>query len=127
MTDRLPNQASASASRAEATAPCSSTSAWRLNEWGYLAKLARISSVSGGSITAGVLGFKWAKLAFDAGGGARGFDAEVVQTIRALAERTIDEGSILGGVFLPGSISDKVADAYRKYLFGTCRPIHLAL
>ena len=41
---------------------------WRLNEWGYLAKLARISSVSGGSITAGVLGFKWAKLAFDAGG-----------------------------------------------------------
>src|SRR4030095_10893384 len=26
---------------------------WRLNEWGYLPKLTRISSVSGGSITAG--------------------------------------------------------------------------
>src|ERR1035437_6460162 len=29
---------------------------WRLNELGYLPKLNRISSVSGGSITAGVLG-----------------------------------------------------------------------
>ena len=29
---------------------------WRLNELGYLPKLARISSVSGGSITNGVLG-----------------------------------------------------------------------
>ena len=34
---------------------------WRLNEWGYLPRLARISSVSGGSITAGVLGLKWAE------------------------------------------------------------------
>jgi|RhiMetdeSRZDD1v2_1073273.scaffolds.fasta_scaffold29272_7 NTE family protein len=91
---------------------------WRLNEWGYLPKLTRISSVSGGSITAGVLGFKWEKLAFDANGVGRRFDVEVVQPIRALAGRTIDEGSILGGVFLPGSIADKVADAYRKHLFG---------
>ena len=29
---------------------------WRLNELRYLAKLDRVSSVSGGSITAGVLG-----------------------------------------------------------------------
>src|SRR5215216_1697806 len=91
---------------------------WRLNEWGYLPKLARVSSVSGGSITAGVLGFKWARLAFDANGMGQAFDAEVVQPIRALAGKTIDEGSILGGVFLPGSISDKIVDAYRKHLFG---------
>src|SRR5215467_8673010 len=91
---------------------------WRLNEWGYLPKLARISSVSGGSITAGVLGFKWGRLAFDATGIGQRFAAEVVQPIREVAGRTIDEGAILGGVFLPGSISDKVADAYRKYLFG---------
>jgi hypothetical protein len=32
--------------------------------------------------------------------------------------KTIDEGSILGGVLLPGSVSDKVAGAYRKHLFG---------
>ena len=39
---------------------------WRLNELGYLAKLDRISSVSGGSITSGVLGASWASLDFDA-------------------------------------------------------------
>jgi NTE family protein len=91
---------------------------WRLNELGYLQKLDRISSVSGGSITAGALGLKWAKLGFDANGVATAFDAEVVQPIRALAGKTIDEGSIVGGILLPGSIGDRVADAYRKHLFG---------
>src|SRR6266699_6318861 len=51
---------------------------WRLNELGYLPRLARISSVSGGSITAGVLGLHWSKLGFDATGVAKNFDAEVV-------------------------------------------------
>src|SRR6266566_10119491 len=32
---------------------------WRLNELGYLPRLDRVSSVSGGSITAGVLGMNW--------------------------------------------------------------------
>lgn len=91
---------------------------WRLNEFGYLPKLNRISSVSGGSITAGVLGLKWSKLAFDANGVGRDFDTEVTKPIRALADRTIDEGSIIGGIFMPGSIADKVVDAYRKHLFG---------
>src|SRR5581483_8867572 len=38
---------------------------WRLNEAGILPKLTRISSVSGGSITSGVLGAYWNQLAFD--------------------------------------------------------------
>src|SRR5436305_9963033 len=62
---------------------------WRLNEWGYLPKLTRISSVSGGSITAGVLGLKWAKLGFDAQGVGKNFEAEVVKSIRSLAGKTI--------------------------------------
>jgi NTE family protein len=37
---------------------------WRLNELGYLKKIDRISSVSGGSITSGVLALHWPKLQF---------------------------------------------------------------
>src|SRR5690348_18283259 len=35
---------------------------WRLNQLGMLARLDRISSVSGGSITSGVLGMNWREL-----------------------------------------------------------------
>jgi NTE family protein len=91
---------------------------WRLNEGGYLPRLARISSVSGGSITAAALGMRWGALAFDAAGVGQAFDAALVQPIRALAGRTIDEGSILSGIVLPGSVSAQVIGAYRKHLFG---------
>src|SRR5262249_42145882 len=37
---------------------------------------------------------------------------------RDLAHRTIDADSIITGILLPGSISDKVAGAYGKYLYG---------
>jgi NTE family protein len=93
-------------------------SLWRLNEGGYLPRLARISSVSGGSITAGVLGMNWGKLAFDGNAVATAFRSQVVDAIRAMAGRTIDEGAIAGGILLPGSISDKIVAAYRKHLFG---------
>ena len=39
---------------------------WRLYEVGLLGRLQRISSVSGSSITAGVLALKWRRLSFDA-------------------------------------------------------------
>src|SRR5215831_21039242 len=39
---------------------------WRLNEIGALGTLKRISSVSGGSITAGVLGMNWGALGLTA-------------------------------------------------------------
>lgn len=90
---------------------------WRLNEFGYLSRLDRISSVSGGSITAAMLGLKWGRLRFVDGIAARLVD-EVINPIRAFAHKTIDVGSVLKGIFLPGSISDKVADAYREHLFG---------
>lgn len=93
-------------------------SLWRLNELGMLPRLDRISSVSGGSITATALGQAWERLDFDSNGVARRFEQEVVQPVRKLAGRTIDIGSILRGVFGPGSVSEKLVAAYRKHLFG---------
>jgi NTE family protein len=90
---------------------------WRLNEFGYLPRLDRVSSVSGGSITAATLGLKWGRLAFS-NGRAQRLVEEVIEPVRALAHHTVDVGSVLKGVFLPGSISDQVASAYRKHLFG---------
>lgn len=89
----------------------------RLNEIGLLKRLNRVSSVSGGSITAARLGLQWRSLKFSAGIAQNIFEL-VVDPIRAFGERTIDAQSILGGIFLPGTISDKVANAYRKYLYG---------
>src|SRR5712692_5228294 len=74
---------------------------WRLNELGILKKLDRVSSVSGGSITAGVLGFAWNKLTFDTNGIANNFGDLVLTPIRELAGDTIDAGSIIKGLLLP--------------------------
>ncbi len=80
---------------------------WRLNEAGLLPELACISSVSGGSITAGVLGLSWPDLGFE-DKVAGGFVHHVVEPIRELARHTIDiSGTVLG-----------TARAYRKHLFG---------
>ena len=91
---------------------------WRLNELGYLPKLDRISSVSGGSITAGVLALNWSHLDFDGNDVARQFKTLVVEPVRRLGAKTIDVPSVLRGVFGFGSVGDKVANAYRKQLFG---------
>ena len=92
---------------------------WRLNELGYLPRLDRISSVSGGSITAGVLGHRWSRLGFDGQRVAAHYVQEVVTPIRNLASDTIDRAAILTGIFTPGSISDKIIASYRNHLFGT--------
>ncbi|MGP9811862.1 patatin-like phospholipase family protein [Rhodopseudomonas sp. NSM] len=90
---------------------------WRLHETGYLQKLTQISSVSGGSITAGVLGLKWRMLSFAPGSTVADFVPKVVAPLRAFARDTIDEESILIGL-LPGfSAAEQLAHAYDKDLF----------
>jgi NTE family protein len=91
---------------------------WRLYETGLLKSIKRISSVSGGSITAGVLGLKWKKLKFDAASVQTDFVPQVVTPIRKLASETIDADAIIFGIALPGRVSDRVAAAYEEHLFG---------
>ena len=89
----------------------------RLNEAGLLKKITRISSVSGGSLTAGMLGLRWKQLTFQ-NDVATNLMEQVIEPVRKLAGTTIDAESIIGGIFLPGTISDRIACAYKKYLFG---------
>jgi NTE family protein len=92
-------------------------SLWRLNELGCLPDLKRISSVSGGSITAGVLGAAWDDLGFGAGNVAGAFEEKVVGPVRDLADRTIDAPAIARGLLTPGSVADRLAGHYDSVLF----------
>jgi NTE family protein len=87
---------------------------WYLSDAGYLSKLARISSVSGGSIAAGVLAVNWAGASAPGG-----FVANVVTPVRKMAGITIDVESILGGVFGLEAVSDRVIDRYKEILYGS--------
>src|SRR5918999_1524039 len=81
-----------------------------------LSRLDRVSSVSDGSITGGVLGMNWERLQFD-GGVASNLVAQLIAPVRRLAGTTIDQGALLRGVLLPGSVADRAVGAYRKHLF----------
>jgi NTE family protein len=87
----------------------------RLNEVALLRKIKRISSVSGGSITAGALGLSWKDLTFQ-NDVATNFNL-FIDRVRQMADKTVDAGAIIGGVLLPGTISDWVAKAYDNTLF----------
>lgn len=90
-----------------------------------LGALARVSSVSGGSIVSGALALAWTDLA-DAPPDQlmSRFRNRVVDPVRRLAGVNIAAKSLKGGlrimvdVLLPGSVSDHVADAYAKHLYG---------
>jgi len=89
---------------------------WRLNETKVLRKIKRFSSVSGGSITAGVLASRWGELKF-VDDVARNFVDVVVEPVRKMASTSVDLGAVFWGPVLPGSIAERVATAYRQNLF----------
>jgi NTE family protein len=91
---------------------------WRLNDVGFLPKLDRVSSVSGGSITAGFLAQAWSTLNFDSAGVGSNFRLAVVDPVRRLAEHTVDLPTILIGIARPGPIGNQAVRALQRYAFG---------
>ena len=99
---------------------------WRLNDAGCLPRLDRVSSVSGGSITAGVLGLHWCSWTSTTPGvGATFVDARR-DPIRGLAGHTSTCRPCTAGCSPSGRYRRLVA-TYREHLFGEamppCRPL----
>src|ERR1035437_7827389 len=90
----------------------------RLNELGVLSRVARISSVSGGSIAAGYLACVWDQLGPPNAAGAFGqFQPKYVEPILRFSREKIDVGGILTGLLPWTSAADQVAATYDKFLF----------
>jgi len=90
----------------------------RLNQLGYLAKLSRVSSVSGGSIISGLLGRHWSALTWDDDGRATNLVPLVLEPIIEMSKHTIDAVSVALGAVAPfHTIGDEVARHYKKHLF----------
>ncbi len=92
-------------------------SLWRLNDAGWMGALDRVTSVSGGSITAAILGHKWTSLSFD-GGRATNFVEEVASPLRNFCKKRVDIWCGIKGLANPlGRIADSVAATYDRALF----------
>lgn len=89
----------------------------RLNELGLLSQLREIASVSGGSISSGVLCCAWVRLVFDGQGRADNFDQEVAQPIIRFARVGIDIRAVLMGLLPWRTAADGIAEAYDRHLF----------
>ena len=99
---------------------------WRLNELKLLRDLKEVTSVSGGSITAGWLGLRWKKLTFDSSGEASNFVEVIVKPLRRFCSRTCDVQTVLKGWLNPfRRPSYYLAQHYRKALFGDATLQHL--
>ena len=87
---------------------------WRLNEMAMLPEIERFSSVSGGSILAGLMAVRWSRLRFQ-DGVAVNFSEEIVMPVWEFCSRNIDRWAFVFG-FLAGTW--KLEQSYRRYLFG---------
>jgi NTE family protein len=91
----------------------------RTGKDGPMGSLMRISSVSGGSITAGVLGLAWNDLRVDDEGVAERFRELVMQPVQDFASQTTI--SVWSGIksMIFRTINKGVVKVYRKHLYGT--------
>ena len=87
---------------------------WRLNEMAMLPEIVRFSSVSGGSILAGLLAVRWPRLRFQDAVAAN-FREEVVDPVWEFCSRNIDRAAFVLG-FLTGTW--KLEHSYRRHLVG---------
>jgi len=93
-------------------------SLWRLNELGVLKAVRRVSSVSGGSITSGVLALKWAELA-SSGWSVEAFNELVAEPVKQFCSRNVDAWAVGEGALVPWrTASDIIQREYRQHLFG---------
>lgn len=83
----------------------------RLNELGFLPRIAEIASVSGGSITAAVLARAWPRLAFGTDGVAGKFESEVAAPIVCFAGVGVDVRAVLLGLLPRRTAADGVAES----------------
>lgn len=84
---------------------------WRLNELGWLPRVDRISTVSGGSLMAGVLATRWSELEWDDQDVATNFGAKVVTPILRFTDLPIDAFVIGLGLIPfvnPASVMDRL-------------------
>jgi NTE family protein len=93
----------------------------RLNELGFLPRLGEVASVSGGSITAGLLALRWPDLRFDENNRAVNFNDVFVLPLLRFSGKGIDIKAALYGL-LPGcTAADSLVRAYDRHLFhGAC-------
>ncbi|MGA1839343.1 MAG: patatin-like phospholipase family protein [bacterium] len=90
----------------------------RLNEFGLIRKISRITSVSGGSITNGYLAMRWKDFKFNEDGVIENLKETVVEPLWEFCSKPLDVRQVIFGLLDPfHHISDKIAGAYNKYLF----------
>ncbi|RXF72861.1 patatin-like phospholipase family protein [Hansschlegelia zhihuaiae] len=94
----------------------------RLNEAGLLKGIEVVSSVSGGSIAAGVLAQAWPRLEFDEKGVAQRLGEEVIEPLCKFSQAFVDGPAVLKGLATPWSTAGReVAKAYSRHLFDETR------
>jgi NTE family protein len=89
---------------------------FRMNELGLVSKLDRISSVSGGSMTAAALAIAWKDLKFNAKGVATNLRQLFLEPLLDQAGDSIDVASAFGGLLPFVSASGLAAKSYDKNL-----------